>query len=396
MKLRLKIHPKRITRNIVFSVVFFALLKPDSLAYLGLGWLDTLLIVCDAFVLLYFAEELLVRRYRMSHITKCIIAIYLAMTLSTVLVSHDYFTLLKTAGPAIAMCMFTDHSMQRRPIEYLEASFNLLALLYTLNLITIILYYPNGMYQTDYVVGDTYLMGFDNGMIYNFLPLCCYAAIQSYIKDKRLFTRRTIFAFELMLISEIYVSSGSGIIQAVLLLLLMLAVDKNLMNHFIKPTIMFLVFYVGTFLITILRIQTYFADFIIGVLGKDLTMTGRTYLWDYAISSIKENPIIGIGATGRTVLGINDHYYPHPHCMLLDFLYKGGIIMFFFFVLLTILFIISYKKAESKTLGNIILITLFVFLVGEMVNSAQYKIFFWGIFVLIGYVNHLEAIRRAG
>ena len=116
MKLRLKIHPKRITRNIVFSVVFFALLKPDSLAYLGLGWLDTLLIVCDAFVLLYFAEELLVRRYRMSHITKCIIAIYLAMTLSTVLVSHDYFTLLKTAGPAIAMCMFTDHSMQRRPI----------------------------------------------------------------------------------------------------------------------------------------------------------------------------------------------------------------------------------------------------------------------------------------
>ena len=199
-----------------------------------------------------------------------------------------------------------------------------------------------------------------------------------------------------MLISEIYVSSGSGIIQAVLLLLLMLAVDKNLMNHFIKPTIMFLVFYVGTFLITILRIQTYFADFIIGVLGKDLTMTGRTYLWDYAISSIKENPIIGIGATGRTVLGINDHYYPHPHCMLLDFLYKGGIIMFFFFVLLTILFIISYKKAESKTLGNIILITLFVFLVGEMVNSAQYKIFFWGIFVLIGYVNHLEAIRRAG
>ena len=82
--------------------------------------------------------------------------------------------------------------------------------------------------------------------------------------------------------------------------------------------------------------------------------------------------------------------------MLLDFLYKGGIIMFFFFVLLTILFIISYKKAESKTLGNIILITLFVFLVGEMVNSAQYKIFFWGIFVLIGYVNHLEAIRRAG
>lgn len=318
----------------------------------------------------------------------------MALSLSTIIVSHDYFTLVKIAGPATAICMFTDFAMQRRPEIYLKASFILLCTLYTLNFITILIYYPKGMYQTDYVIGDTYLMGFDNNMIYNMLPMCCFAYLYSYIFKSKIFSKISIFTTGLMIISEIYVKSGSGVIQSVLFVLLVICINKNWFTCIIKPIFIFGFFYIGTYLITIWRIQNYFANFIVGVLGKDVTMTGRTYLWDYAISVIKSNPIVGIGASGRTVLGINGHLYPHPHCLLLDFVYKGGIMMLICFIVLTFVFIYKYKYAPSTVVRKIILVTLFAFLIGEMVNSTQYKIFFWATFVLIGYVNKIELLQR--
>ena len=277
MKTSIKLQPKRSLRIFIYSVVVFALLKPDSLAYIGLAWLDSLLILIDIFILLFVILQLIMQRYKMSGVTVCIILLYSAMTLSTVIVSKDYFTLLKTAGPAIAMCMFTDFAMQRHPMEYLKSSLKLLCILYTLNFITIILYYPTGMYQTDYVVGDTYLMGFDNGMIYNLLPMCCYAYICSYVLNNKIFTKQSIYATVLMLISEIYVKSGTGIIQSVLMILFVICINKGWLKNFLNPGIVFITFYFGTYLLTIFRIQNYMANFI-GFLGKDLTLTGRTYL----------------------------------------------------------------------------------------------------------------------
>lgn len=385
---------KSIWRLSIYSIVIFSLLKPDSLSYIGLSWLDSLLIVFDAFIFISLGLLLLGGKYKISIISICIIFIFMALSLSTIIVSHDYFTLIKIAGPATAICLFTDYAMQRRPKEYLKASLVLLCTLYTLNFITILLYYPKGMYRTDYVIGDTYLMGFDNNMIYNMLPMCCYAYLYSYISKKRIFSKISIFATGLMIISEIYVKSGSGVIQSAILVLLVICINRKCFIHIIKPIYVFVFFYIGTYLITIWRIQNYFADFIVGVLGKDVTMTGRTYLWDYAISVIKSNPIIGIGASERTVLGVNGHLYPHPHCLLLDFVYKGGILMLICFFILTFVFIYKYKQACSTIVRKIILITLFAFLIGEMVNSTQYKIFFWATFVLIGYVNKIELLQR--
>ena len=390
--MKIKFKPKENRKILINAIVFFALLKPDSLEYLGLNWLDTLLVICDGFLLAYLVFNLILRRYKLSIISICIVFLYMAMALSTVIISRDYLTLLKTAGPAIAICMFTDMCMQKRPGEYLKTITLLLGVLYLANFITIVLYYPEGMYQTEYVIGDTYLMGFDNGMIYNFLPLCCYSLIYSYVTTAKMFTKLSISMIALMVVSEFYVLAGTGIIQALLFILLIIFVNKEWCSCMIKPFWMFGAFYVGTILLTVLRVQNYMANFIVGVLGKDLTLTGRTYLWDYAISVIKENPIIGIGAGGRTVLGINGHVYTHPHCMLLDFLYKGGIIMLVFFIMLTIVFTYKYFKSDSMVIRNIILVTLFVFLVGEMVNSTQYKVFFWAIFVLIGYVQNIESI----
>ncbi|MDM5314906.1 O-antigen ligase family protein [Fictibacillus sp. b24] len=395
MKFDIKFNPKETRKSFLYSLVLLAFLKPDSLSYLGLSWLDTLLIVLNGPIIIYLALLLLMRKYKISAISTCIICLFLSLTLSTILVSKDYLTLIKTAGPAIAICMFTDYALQNNPKLYLKTTAKFLGVLYFLNFITILLYYPEGMYQTEYVVGDTYLMGFDNSMIYNLLPLCCFSILYSFVIKNKIFSKSSLSILALMLVSVIYVKTGTGMIQAVTFILLILFVNYRMFKKLLRPAIFFAFFYVSTFLLTVFRIQDYFADFIIGVMGKDLTFTGRTFLWDYAISVIQTNYnlLIGIGAGGRTVLGPNGHAYPHPHSLLLDFMYKGGIIMLFCFIFLTIIFIYKFIHSHSDTVRKIILVTIFVFLLGEIVNSTQYKVFFWATFVLIGYSDRIAALQ---
>lgn len=391
--MKVSININRFYTCLIFALVIFALIKPNSLSYIGLAWLDTLLIIIDGISLLLLSIEYILKRYRLSTSTKCVVGVFGALTISTIMYSNDYFTLLKIVGPAIAACMFTDYAMQKKPLEYIESSFYLLCILYVLNLITIFMFYPMGMYTLDYVEGDTYLMGFDNNMIYHFIPLCCYAAIYSYIKKGVILERSCVFAIVLMLVSEFYVKTATGIIQSVLITLLFIQMHTKIIKYMMRPQNVFLFFFIASISLTVFRIQNYFENFIVGVLNKDISFTGRTYLWDFALSKINENIYLGSGASERSIEGITGTLYPHPHSLLLDLLTKGGLMMLVVFIILCIVFYRKYKRANSNIIKKVILTTLFVFLIGETINSTQYKIFFWTLFVLIEYAEQLEKIR---
>jgi exopolysaccharide production protein ExoQ len=53
-------------------------------------------------------------------------------------------------------------------------------------------------------------------------------------------------------------------------------------------------------------IQNYVNDFIVDVLHKDTTLTGRTYLWDRAASISAERPLLGVGYNAFWVQGESD------------------------------------------------------------------------------------------
>lgn len=47
-------------------------------------------------------------------------------------------------------------------------------------------------------------------------------------------------------------------------------------------------------------------DAVLGIFGKDSTLTGRTYLWQQGIEAIRDNPILGTGYQGYWVPGFAD------------------------------------------------------------------------------------------
>lgn len=141
-------------------------------------------------------------------------------------------------------------------------------------------------------------------------------------------------------------------------------------------------------LLNIYRIQNRFSWLIVGLLDKDLTITNRTYLWDYAINLFQNHPIIGIGYGSNTIVGIFNRSYSHPHSLFLDILSKGGICLMIVFLFLLRRFSTRYNKSNNRKAKNIIMGIIAVFLIGEIVNSVQYKIFFWSFFVLCYKPSH--------
>lgn len=374
---------------------FFALIKPDSLEYIGLKWLDSLLMALDCVALLVFCFLFLVGRIKFNPITMSVVSLMLLLAASTAFGSKDYFELVKIAGPAVVACLMTDCLLQRRPILFLRASTWGLLILFTINLVTILLTYPRGLYNPPLVEGDCYFLGYDNGMIYNIIPMCTYSALYSLAKTGRVLSTISAYCVGISAVSVLYVQSVTGIIALSAFLLLLIV--KSTLNHnswFIRPFPLFAVFFVATFLLVILHVQTYFADFIFQAFGKDATFSGRTYLWDYAIGQIIQNPLSGTGATTRSVVGINGHIYPHPHCLILDLLYKGGIPVFCAFLTMLFLFARSYD-ARKKTLSrDIVLIGVFSLLVVEITGSVQFKPLFWALFSLVAYCDQIEALRK--
>lgn len=391
MKLKLSWH--RLIKIFILAFTFLGLFKPDSLEYLNLKWLDSFLMFWDVLVLIYLLIALVIGKYKMTGTTICVIAIYISYAVSTIRMSQDYMTFIKTAGPITAICLLVDYSMQNNPDEYLDAIVFLLNTLFTMNFISIILYYPEGMYDLSYIVGDLYLLGFDNGMIYTLIPLAGYSCIRSCKKRGKIVSFGSVYAISIMLVSVFYVRAGSGMVQALFFVFMLVLIIGNTGRKIVNPVVAFGTFYLATYLIVVRRITSQLQP-LFDLLGKDSTFSGRTYMWNYALLSINEHFTLGIGATARTVLGKNGLLYPHPHCLLLDFLYRGGIVMFLLFTALLIRFSFVYYK-KSGVVKSLILISVFSILIGEVVNSAQYKVFFWSMFPLIEYVEMLEN-KKAG
>lgn len=389
MKIK-KISIKNFLSIIFFSIVFFALIKPDSLEYLGFTWLANLLICLDGFLMIFLFFMFIANKYKISKMSILIICYFLIGFLSTLLHSNDLFSFIKVAGPGIAICLLTDYLIQKNKIIYFKSIYTTLGIAYFLNFITILKYYPVGMYQMDKVSGDLYLMGYDNGMIYNLLPLCGISLILSYIKTGKLISKVSLFAILLTVISEFFVDSASGIVEITLFLIFSICRNNFLLKKIMRPYFVFLNYFIFSLGINVFRIQNLFKYLIVDVLKKDLTFTNRTYLWDYALNIIKSKPIFGIGYGEHNIYGIFSRSYSHPHSMMLDIMVKGGVILLISFIFILFHFSDCYKRSSNFIIKNIVLSVIAVFLIGEIVNSVQYKVFFWSFFVLIEYCDLIK------
>ncbi|MER9302682.1 O-antigen ligase family protein [Mesorhizobium sp. M0293] len=90
-------------------------------------------------------------------------------------------------------------------------------------------------------------------------------------------------------------------IPAVLALVALLAMSKLLSRRYRR-----VIFLIGAGLLVVVAfvaLNLGLMDFVLGLFGKDSTLTGRTYLWEQGWNAVQKSPILGVGYAAYWVQG---------------------------------------------------------------------------------------------
>ncbi|NGY85282.1 O-antigen ligase family protein [Bacillus megaterium] len=207
--------------------------------------------------------------------------------------------------------------------ELIKGLYYLFAAVVFINFLTLLI---GGIATSPDGLSTNYLLGGKNAIAMTALPTIPLIYLYSYMVHNKLKT----LPFLLILICAVslYLSeSGTGIVVSFLAILFVILPKK-----YFPSFITYFWIYIVVFLtIVIFRLQELlFGDFIINVLHKDMTFTGRTYIWDLVLDLIKQSWLIGYGR-GNQIISHHFANLNETHNGLLEIMMYSGILGVLFF-----------------------------------------------------------------
>lgn len=120
-------------------------------------------------------------------------------------------------------------------------------------------------------------------------------------------------------------------------------------------------------------------DFIVNLLRRDLTLSGRTHIWDLVMEKIPESPVIGTGLHDIADNGLEltaTKNLSNAHNAVLDITYKGGIVSLALWIVLVIRCCLPLFRRNDKWLSFMLGLFLGAFLLEGVVGDIWYPQFF--------------------
>lgn len=261
-------------------------------------------------------------------------------------------------------------------LKYLSILFGIFIII---NIITMFIYYPNGMY-TD-ILGDPnyYFLEHDNGSFYYALPTILLFVLYNIRKYNKI--NFLCYGFIIInIIGYLYVWSTMAFSCLIFLLIVLLLFNNKIVKKIISsniPEIIILSLLIG---IVFFNIQNKFQDLLSNIFKKDVTLSGRTKLWEKSIEVINNNKLIGYGQEYLDIrmkrFGIS-----HVHNIVLQILYNGGIVAMSFFSVLILKIRNNFKKYSSEKISQLLKIFVFIYFFSSIFDFYNTKFIVYIIFI---------------
>lgn len=205
-------------------------------------------------------------------------------------------------------------------------------------------------------------LGYDNDFTKYMLVAYLVAILYNQITGRRI---RSLCLIIVVHITLIYPMVGTAVTALFVIdCIILIAYWRLGYFKFAHGLIVYLVLQVS---IVFFRLQNLFKFIIVGMLGKDLTLTGRTDLWDRSIGKIMDHIIIGHGDMPQLFekLVLSDVYC---HNSFLEVLFRGGIVsMILWIVIVVVINRRVYNWLDRKTAAycSAIFMGLWIVAIGE-------------------------------
>ncbi len=260
---------------------------------------------------------------------------------------------------------------------------NVCRFLIGVNLITISLF-PHGLMYPEY-----HFLGNDNISVPCILMCATLVLYSSYIQNGRI-TFDGLLDFLLCAANLIIIWSGTGITG--LLVFLAVCVGLFVFKGILNLRKMIVISGVACYLIMFVGDISFLQNYIVGFLGKDMTFTGRTYIWKEAMAMILKKPLLGYGILDSQAIVYSNimGYYKWAHNEYLQSMLNGGIFYCLLIVFTIIMVAFRLKKYEKYRATYFLQASISAYLV--MFITETYGNFLF-LSIILAFAYYLPVIR---
>ena len=319
------------------------------------------------------------RKLKISKFMLLVIIYEFIIVTSTIINGAEIFSSIIEAIRLISVCFIVEYGLKSNTKAVVASLIIILLTLVSINFITI-LRYPDGMYINEIsTMKNNWFLGNDNVHIRFFLPLIIISIIYNYITGQR--SKLIVIVSIIICTISIFIRFSATTVVGYALLIIYLLLFRYIKNiKIINFKTYGIIYIISFFAIVIFRIQDMLSYIIVDTLGKSLTFTGRTYIWDNVIYYIKQKIFIGYGIESQKIRAKKNGYAADVHA-------HNKILKIF-----SAIFIYSLykKKYYNNPMYKIISFAIFVFLIMSLTEAYNLTT----IFILLVFANNIELLEK--
>ena len=370
--------------SFLLILVLYILIPPTGLRYI-LGNIDKINQVFLALIVVYLIIISITKKKKITTITILLLLLNSWLAYSTFLSKPEYVsTAIWNLIRVVAIClMFEVYNDKINLLIRAYSNFFFSAIFF--NFITIVLTYPSGLFTRIGGSGE-YFLGYRNAFVLFFIPALFFSLLDYYKRKKM---NRILSIYGICLASFLIEKSSTGLVVLITFIFVFFVINSNFKiknsNYTLKKNGINWIFgaYIGMNIALLLSNAIFnskiFSYIVENVLGKTLTLTGRTNIWKVALLMISSNPIRGYGI-GNNVNVSGTIWYGHNQ--IIELLLEGGMVALILFGVMIIYLIKKTKQTKILAKYKVaiqVMSMLFIFFLTEA-NTLQY---FVPIYVLI-------------
>ncbi|QPC47646.1 O-antigen ligase family protein [Mangrovibacillus cuniculi] len=359
-------------------VVFFFILPHLSIIFFNIDTIEPVITVWKLGVILasivclflIYGEITIFNVLLICHVALVLISSILNGTLSIGI----FFTIIIFIG----FCIYISYCMTNFK-ELISGLYYLFGFIIILNFITIL---TNGVSTSSNGV-PIYLLGGKNAIVMTALPSIPIA----YLYSNYIYKKLKIIPIIVILISmlSIYLSeSGTGILVAILATIF-LVLPARILPSFNTYLILY---FIAFLLIVVFKIQILFGNFITIILDKDLTFTGRTYIWDFVLSTIRDSWLLGYGR-GNSIISNYFVTLNETHNGVLEVLMFSGILGALVFLVLFLIIARKLSFYKSHIFSKVLSYSILLYMIIGLTESVFYKVEFWLLLIIASGIGRV-------
>ncbi len=261
-----------------------------------------------------------------------IVSIWLVPLISALVYHANFKSGIKTLIIVLIPCFVFSHCYEKNKEQAINVFSGYLNILLLINFLSQVIF-PNGITKRISLygnVGGVWFLGVNNSMI----AFGMAALVMNLIRYEQNKKKRYIIVSVLIIISVILDRSATASVGTAIFLLTYLFKKSSYIPMDIKKKInansLAIVAFVTVLCFLVLGNINLFSGIIVGILGKDLTLTTRTGVWEKVKDAIAMRPVFGYGFPYidlfRKSFGVS-----HQHDFYLHVLFQGGFCSLFAF-----------------------------------------------------------------